>query len=93
MKLSLLISMLGAMSSVIALTTPISSLQVFESNLGVRWYLSKESYFFRVCGNQPSDEVVRQIEADFPSYKVDSDVQPTATTLKVSFYTKNYHII
>ena len=44
------------------------------------------SYFFRACGNQPSDEAVRQIEANFPAYKVDSDVHVEAVTLNVSSF-------
>jgi hypothetical protein len=65
MKLSLSISLLGAVASVIALTTPFSNME---------------------CGNQPSNDVVRLIEADFPAYNVDSDVHPTAVTLNVIFH-------
>jgi len=87
MKLSLLISTLGAVTSVIALTTQIPSMQVSLSwGSIIRRYLSDDSYFFRACGNQPSDEAVRQIEANFPAYKVDSDVHVDAVTLNVSSF-------
>jgi len=86
MKLSFkLISILAAVSSVIAQTTEVR-MQVSGFN-SYGTLLNRKSYFFRTCGNEPSSKAVSEKEAHFMANMVDvGDAALRDITINVSLF-------